>query len=32
LSRTVLRPLRCWVKTGMETVYIETDMESALHG
>ena len=29
LSRTALRPLRCWMKMGMDTVYMETGMECA---
>jgi hypothetical protein len=30
LSRTALRPLRCWMKMGMDTVYMETGMEMRL--
>jgi hypothetical protein len=26
-ANDVLRPLRCWIKIGMETVYIETGMK-----
>jgi hypothetical protein len=28
-ARTALRPLRCWMKMGMDTVYMETGMECA---
>jgi predicted phage tail protein len=30
LSKTVLSPLRCWMKTGMETVYMETGITGPL--